>query len=425
MAKELPGDVLRDLRERHHKSRPVFGDMVEWGKNIQRALEDHRTAFTDDHLDTLIDKLGDVGWIKPGDESYVRFKDAMDYAWELEEAKRNAEAKESAETSSAAKPGAQEPNAWQPGDSGAGKAPPPMIVPRPQQSGDNQFPRWLQIVGGVLLLALMAYGGYSLGRGVQGGVGGEETPLVAEVGGPPAGTSQPGTAQPEVTSSIVMPPTYTPYPTYTALPTDTPSPPATATSYPTYTPYPTYTTIPASPTSAALFADDFDTGIKPDWQKVSGDWRFMNSMLTTLSRDDESSLVLVGDPSWTDYSIDLVIDADSGAYLESYVDVIAHAQDASNYVFYRVHSSGISKSRLGWWIMKNGETTRLTYDNILANDLRARVEVRGDIYTAYLDDEKMSSIQEPSFGAGRVGIRLHCFGERCCNIDDFQVRALP
>ncbi len=74
----------------------------------------------------------------------------------------------------------------------------------------------------------------------------------------------------------------------TAIPTE-----IIPTESPTYTP-------PAPPKPAILFEDDFDDGLSNAWEMVSGNPVVVNG---TLSADQDTWL-LVGDPTWTNYSVE-------------------------------------------------------------------------------------------------------------------------
>ena len=67
------------------------------------------------------------------------------------------------------------------------------------------------------------------------------------------------------------------------IPTESPTPRATAT-----------------PQAAILFEGDFEDGLSDAWEVISGNPVVVNGMLTA----DQNTWVAVGDPTWTDYSVE-------------------------------------------------------------------------------------------------------------------------
>lgn len=450
MSGELPGEVLRELRERHHRSRRAFGDLVGWGANVQRNLEQGRTRLTDLHVKELIKKLAEFEWITEGDEWCQRFEAAFEYEWQLEQ-------DEDEEDQDAIDPDA--PMTWPPSRSV------PMVIPQPPEPEPrSQRPQWMAIAGitaVVVLLVAAIYGGYRLGTRARDQIvqQNDEDPAVIAEGGGTVGPEDPGqtsnddpteqmiiatdTTEPSPTATFTPMPTYTPYPTYTEVPTLTPKPNPSNTPYPTYTkyptstPYPTDTRIPKTPTvtksptitptstprTTLPFSDNFDTGLKDDWRIDSGDWRIINGRLTDIS-DVDTSALLVGDTSWKNYRVR--VHYDSNTLRWQGVGIVVSAQDGNNYLTFEVDSYDSY-----WYLKKGGTWTQLAKGKGTGDHDPSpsrgyiSVEVKDGFYRAYLDDDLVLSVSDSSFESGAVGLMIiECTGTGCLTYDNFSVTPL-
>jgi DNA-binding CsgD family transcriptional regulator len=178
----------------------------------------------------------------------------------------------------------------------------------------------------------------------------------------------------------------------------------------------------AHPTvGGVLFADNFDSGkMKPEWQAVKGDWRVVNGRLTTISRDQKWSYLLVGDPQWTDYAVE--VEADYIDF-EGGIQVFLRVQDINNLMSF--YASQVSPN--GWLINKNGNwLTLVSTDSLSDTTVTLRAEVKGDLYTAYINGARILSINDPTYTSGRVGVGIWCSSyPNCSTLDNFKVIALP
>jgi len=143
-------------------------------------------------------------------------------------------------------------------------------------------------------------------------------------------------------------PTYTAYPTHTPYPTQMPDP--THTPYPTYTPAPTLTPPPmpvASPTRnpKTLFEDGFDDGLKAGWEVLSGSPFVVNDQLSA----DEITWLLVGDPGWTEYSVQFHTDPNAYFFNQEPDMVGVRVANLDNMIVF-----AWSEYRDVWYIVKDG-----------------------------------------------------------------------
>jgi len=168
------------------------------------------------------------------------------------------------------------------------------------------------------------------------------------------------------------------------------------------------------------FEDNFDRALRSDWEILEGDWRIVNARLSTLSRNKEWSRMLLGEPHWRDYAVEVQPNLERPG---DGIRVMVRVQDANNMMVFFAQNRGQS----GWWLWKDGEQYLLVKgDQLYRTSPKIRVDVKDDLYTAYVDGQRWLSINDSTFETGRVGLGLYCdSGSNCNSVEYFKVEALP
>jgi len=205
--------------------------------------------------------------------------------------------------------------------------------------------------------------------------------------------------------------TSTESPTDTIAPTDTTAPTDTPTIAPTLIPLP--------------FQDNFNNGLNPMWNQLTGTWRVINGQLTA-DPDDSWSRILVGDTRWTNFRVDV----DVFNYDWNYqVEVIAHATP-QGFISFRTNGDGSS-----WMLHKigsdeetiasldKGGLTFSGFDGYAKNHIR--LEVNGNTYSAYVDGQLYLQVTDPTFPSGQAGLGIYFPNSHTHRFDNFSIEALP
>lgn len=175
-----------------------------------------------------------------------------------------------------------------------------------------------------------------------------------------------------------------------------------------------YWLVPLSPRPRPpfLLADNFDLGLSQDWIYLSGDPYVAYDRLTA----DEQSWLVVGDPSWSDYTVDFWGDAGQCEHTEGENAVMVRVVDSENLIaFLWTECDSVWLERHGseWFEVPNSRSK-----GVGLGMAHITVRVEGTRFTAYLGDEELSSISSELFPSGVVGLML---GPRT-QVDDFTVR---
>ncbi|MFC1879100.1 hypothetical protein ACFLZW_04235 [Chloroflexota bacterium] len=214
-------------------------------------------------------------------------------------------------------------------------------------------------------------------------------------------------ANASITQSPAIPgePTDARPPTAAILPTDRPRPTSTT------APIPTSTEPFVPPADGILFQDNFDNGLSPEWQVVSGKPAVANGHLTSASN---SSWLMVGDPRWTNYKIEFYVYDDAEP---SYIGI--HAQDIGNMVALKWYFAYCE-----WNVVADGDWLRIkdTYDdNVDFESSMISLSVTNNTYSAFGGGRSLSSFWDSTYSQGMVALKLTPY----IVIDDLIITYIP
>lgn len=204
-----------------------------------------------------------------------------------------------------------------------------------------------------------------------------------------------------------------PQPTEPPTPTNTPAPP-------TLTPTPTPIPPTATPTpDPRLFWDDFENGIKSEWD-LTGNSFFSVDGFLTLGENGLLESTIIGN-EWQNYKIILT------DFFVGKSEIRVRVQDRDNYM--RLRCSDKSWGVCFWEKVVNGEVEEIpgtrTGGLDRGNIASCIIEVEGDIYRTHIVEmgggEEDNRFVDSTFTSG--GIMLSARGD--LRIGDFQVVTLP
>lgn len=208
---------------------------------------------------------------------------------------------------------------------------------------------------------------------------------------------------------IVVLPTDTPVPTNTI--TNTPT--LTLTPLPTSTPVPTFTPLPII---ALPFTDNFDQGLNPDWQIITGKPKVTNGALSSFS--DDLWMYLIIPPDLKNYAIeyDVVLRARCGA---SSLTVIPIFVDTNNYLGFIDPGNCFQ----AWTVVENGKDNpqEAKFPPAIGfGNYHAKLTVNNGTVEFFVDNQSIGTYLN-FFPQGEIGLKI----KNDARIDDFKVNALP
>lgn len=249
----------------------------------------------------------------------------------------------------------------------------------------KRFPRWIPVLIGLLVLAVVV----RLGGGwVWDWYEGRPVP-------PKADTSAPIIKPSAVIPTVTLESTLVPNPTSTLVPT-------------LFVPTETF----APPPDGILFQDSFDAGLKPEWRPLNGNWMTIKGQLTILYEDFDIKWIEIGTSDWHSYRVEADIDRSVG-------DVYIGLRGGS--IFYKV-------SLHDCWTVENFINGSCIGDEAPAVSPVQHLifEVSGDQFTAYSNGEKFENLSLANLPNGGVSIGILCQeGFPCPSLDNFKVTYLP
>ncbi|MBW1887704.1 MAG: hypothetical protein JRI52_05050 [Deltaproteobacteria bacterium] len=179
----------------------------------------------------------------------------------------------------------------------------------------------------------------------------------------------------------------------------------------------------------ALFFDDFNTGPKPDWKQVSGNWTMANGMYT-VAKIEENGLyfTFLDKEMGTDFV--LFLDAKPGHTGSFYNEAIICPRmlSAEDGVCLRIASKYGAFVRAGWSVRKKVRITSkygvfvrtglnvrkkgewgelmgmIQMDTPTGKIVNIKIEVKDNRFTAYLDGSQISQVYDASLSSGLIGV---------------------
>lgn len=208
-----------------------------------------------------------------------------------------------------------------------------------------------------------------------------------------------------------------PKPTGTPAPTNTPAPP---------TPTPTATLVPPTPTPTPdprLFWDDFETGIRPDWNFLGNSYSVTNGKLVANGPIEG----FIGDNSWKNYILLLNEFTYSGG-----IQYLIRVQDRDNYMMLDCKGVGSDwgNNHCHWYTVTDGEAVEIPGTHFVNAGCGGcgpgggnpfRLEVEGNIYRTFISGEQILYFVDDTFQSGGIGLRS--IGELA--VGSVEVNAIP
>jgi DNA-binding CsgD family transcriptional regulator len=157
--------------------------------------------------------------------------------------------------------------------------------------------------------------------------------------------------------------------------------------------------FPPPPQVSILFQDNFDGGLSPYWQVITGSPVIVNGMLTA----DQDTWLAVGDASWTDYVIEFNADAADCWFSWSYNTLAARFVNSSSMIAWRW-----ADCESYWYVVENGSWNEVPNSNAGPgyDMLKFRITVKDNQFAVFVGDQLLSSFFSDRYNQGKVGLQL-------------------
>lgn len=159
---------------------------------------------------------------------------------------------------------------------------------------------------------------------------------------------------------------------------------------------------------AGISAWDFEKPdiVNKDWKFVTGKWNVNKGILSQEDTAFPAMRAFVGDPKWTDYTVEAKLRSDQG----NWFGVAFRAKsDLEYYIFYL----GVSENVVELWRhMPPGADSRANIFKHPPNKTKieggkwheAKIVVEGDRFQLFLDGQLQDDVKDPNYKEGRIGV---------------------
>jgi uncharacterized coiled-coil protein SlyX len=136
----------------------------------------------------------------------------------------------------------------------------------------------------------------------------------------------------------------------------------------------------------------------------------------------------VGDPTWQDYTVTVDILFDNPEYFpvpwrrDHQIMIFLRVQDPDNLVAFFVYRNGQS----GFDVKKKGrwQGINLTGEAPQAENIQVLISVKGDTYTAFVNNVPVATLKDNTFDRGYTGVQMAVWRGTRAYFDNFAVRAI-
>jgi DNA-binding CsgD family transcriptional regulator len=178
-------------------------------------------------------------------------------------------------------------------------------------------------------------------------------------------------------------------------------------------------TTPILPTIALPFSDNFDSGLSPAWQVLSGNWLTSNGRYTISNADNTWGFSVLDDRTWTDYRVKVNVQLEHSD--EGMIAIVVRL-GGSKYLVFRIVNIWMK----GEWAFYDGNsfTSIAGLTSIGQSDqFDLEVDAIGNEFTAKINGMEIQRISLSGYEKGGVGLGISCFYPPCASFSNFQVSA--
>ncbi|MCI5137554.1 MAG: hypothetical protein D3922_03870 [Candidatus Electrothrix sp. AR1] len=165
------------------------------------------------------------------------------------------------------------------------------------------------------------------------------------------------------------------------------------------------------------FSDDFNMGPKSDWKPAAGNWTMANGKYTVTNIEPKVpySTLLKG-KKWRDLIVNIDVSpgyttnssrgwSSSGWYV---TNICPRIISLTERVCFGMAGKQHSFSEAYWYVKKEGATgehaAKVPIETPAGQPVSVKIEVKGSIFTAYVNDTEVNKFYDTTFASGSVGL---------------------
>lgn len=165
--------------------------------------------------------------------------------------------------------------------------------------------------------------------------------------------------------------------------------------------------------SSGPFSDDFNAGPKPDWKPINGNWTMSNGQYTVTDIESQARYItFIDGKKWNDIVFDIdVIPGETGQggfYYRAIANICPRMINSEEKVCFGLSGSENKFVEAYWYISKEGtKNEHVSIEKIETpknQPVNVKIEVKGGVFTAYINNLKINQVYDSTFSAGTIGL---------------------
>ncbi len=185
---------------------------------------------------------------------------------------------------------------------------------------------------------------------------------------------------------------------------------------------PTMTSMPSPTKTAAAkvslpFTDTFDSGFRSEWKALSGSWITANGKLTAIKPDTDLHLIMLDDPTWTNYriSVDIHINNYGAPSMGEFAIGVRALNSQSQFLGFFVDTL----KRGGWaflgsWHSEHEYLIGQGEVGSIPEDATYEVEVNGNEFVVRVNGREYQRINLSGYEKGGILLGVECSNDHEC-----------
>ncbi len=158
-----------------------------------------------------------------------------------------------------------------------------------------------------------------------------------------------------------------------------------------------------------IFKDNFDSEPKKEWSPSNGNWTMVNGMYSVENVEEDIEYnTFIKEKSWSEFSLKVDIKPGNVSYDKYYAIIYLRRSGNGDCVCFGIGGKEGSFDEIGWFLYRNGKPGepfgRVNIKTSKDETVNIKIRVKGNVYTAYLNNSQIGQISDSSFSSGSVGL---------------------
>jgi hypothetical protein len=192
-------------------------------------------------------------------------------------------------------------------------------------------------------------------------------------------------------------------------------------------PEPTTPILPTAviPSISLPFSDNFDNGVNPAWEILSGSWLTADGRYTISNTDHVWAFSILDDPSWIDYQVkvNVVRSHQFSAAEGEEALIVRYLSSKSKYLVFYINT--LDQAGWAYYDGRSFDFIAGYKSKAVQDQYDLEIDAVGNTFTAKINGMLAQQISISGYENGGVGLGVTCSMTPCVSYKNFQISSAP